>query len=148
MCFMLDEGTAVSLHRKDVWNNVGGEQQLSPRTGPRLVGVEGTPLEVHGVATLEVFMAGKSFVVDFVVVAILRAQSILGLNVLESHQCVVNTGQKTLHLKDRAVPMQTATNCAQSSVALQESIHVPAFSEGEVMAESREVLVDGVWLCE
>ena len=148
VCFMLDAGAAVSLHRKDVWNNVDGEQQFSPWTGPRLVGVEGTPLEVHGVATLEMIMAGESFLVDFVVVAILRAQLILGLDFLESHQCVVNTGQKTLHLKDRAVPMRTATNCAQLSVALQESIHVAAFSEVEVMAESREVLGDGVWLHE
>lgn len=59
-----------------------------------------------------------------------------------------NTGQKTLHLKGRAVPMRTATNCTQSSVALQESIHVPAFSGVEVMAESRDVLGDGVWLLE
>ena len=85
VCFMLDLGAAVSLHRKDVWNNVGGKQQLSPWTGPRLVGVEGTPLEVHGVATLEMFVVGNSFLVDFVVVAVLRAQSIVGLDFLESH---------------------------------------------------------------
>ena len=46
-------------------------------TGPRLVGVEGTPLEVHGVATLEIPLVGKPFLVDFVVVAVLRTQSIL-----------------------------------------------------------------------
>ena len=84
-------------------------------------------------------MAGKSFHVDFVVVTVLRAQLILGLDFFESHQCVVNTGQKTLQLKDLAVPMQIATSCAQSSVALHKSIHVPAFSEMEVIAESRVV---------
>ena len=59
--FILDTDTAVSLLQKDVCNNVGGEQQLSPWTGPRLVGVEGTPLEVHGVASLDMFVVGKPF---------------------------------------------------------------------------------------
>ena len=36
-------------------------------------------------------MAGKFFLVDFVAVAVLRAQSILGLDFLESHQCSVNS---------------------------------------------------------
>ena len=36
-------------------------------------------------------MAGKFFLVDFVAVAVLRAQSILGLDFLESHQCPVNS---------------------------------------------------------
>ena len=145
---MLDTGAAVSLLRKDVWDNVGSEHQLSPWTGPRLVGVEGTTLEVHGVATLEISLVGKPFLVDFVVVAVLRTQSILGLDFMEINQCVVNAGQKTLHLKALGVPMQTAPSAlciTQSSVALQESIRVPAFSEMEVMAESREVLAEGIW---
>ena len=148
---MLDTGAAVSLLRKDVWDNVGSEHQLSPWTGPRLVGVEGTTLEVHGVATLEISLVGKPFLVDFVVVAVLRTQSILGLDFMEINQCVVNAGQKTLHLKGLGVLMQTAPSAScitQSSVALQESSRVPAFSEMEVMAESREVLAEGVWLLE
>lgn len=48
-------------------------------------------------------MVGKSFLVDCVIFAVVRAQSILCLNFLESHQCVVDTGQKTLHLKGLAV---------------------------------------------
>ena len=36
-------------------------------------------------------MAGKFFLVDFVAVAVLRAQSILGLDFLENHQCLVNS---------------------------------------------------------
>ena len=76
--FMLDMGAAVSLLRKNAWDNVGSEHQLIPWTGPRLVGVQGTPLEVHGVATLEILLAGKAFLVDFVVVAVPRTQSILG----------------------------------------------------------------------
>ena len=48
-------------------------------------------------------MVGRSFLVDCVIFAVLRAQSILCLNFLESHQCVVDTGQKTLHLKGLAV---------------------------------------------
>lgn len=144
-------GAAVSLLRKDVWDNVGSEHQLSAWTGPRLVGIEGTPLEVHGVATLEILLAGKAFLVDFVVVAVLRTQSILGLGFMENNQCVVSAGQKTLHLKGLGVPMQTASSAScttQSSVVLHGSIRDLAFIEMEAMAESREVLAEGVWLPE
>ena len=64
---------------------------------------------------------------------------------------MVNTGQKTLHLKGLGVPMQTASSAScttQSSVALRGSICDPVVIEMEVMAESREVLAEGVWLLE
>ena len=99
VCFMLDTGVAVSLLPKDVWDKTGRGHQLTPWTGPRLVGVEGTPLEVHGAATMEITLAAKSFQVDFVVVAVLRTQSILGLDFMENNHCIVNAGQKTLHLR-------------------------------------------------
>ena len=57
-------------------------------------GVKGAPLEVHGLATMEKALAGKYFQVDFVVVALLRTQTILGLDFMEGNQCVVN---ETLH---------------------------------------------------
>ena len=57
-------------------------------------------------------MVGKSFLVDFVVVAVLRVQSILGLDFLESHQCMVNTGQKK-HFTSRALQCQ----CKQQPAA-------------------------------
>ena len=151
VCFMLDTGAAVSLLPKDVWDKTGRGHQLTPWTGPRLVGVKGTPLKVHGAATMEITLAAKSFQVDFVGVAVLRTQSILGLDFMEDNHCVVNAGQKTLHLRGLGVPIQTAPKMScitEASVALCESIRVPAFSEVEVMAESSEVLSEGVWLLE
>ena len=47
---------------------------------------------------------------------------------MDFHQCVVNTMQKTLHLKGLAVPMRTATNCAQSSLHMLMSSHVVMLS--------------------
>ena len=44
-------------------------------------------------------LVGKSFQVDFVVVAVLRAQSIPGLDFIESNQCIINAGQKTLQFR-------------------------------------------------
>ena len=100
---------------------------------------------------MEIALAGKYFQVDFAVVALLRTQSILGLDFMEGNQCVVNAGQKTLHLRGLGVPIQTATRMScltESSVALLESIRIPALGEVEVMAESNEVLGEGMWLLE
>ena len=64
---------------------------------------------------------------------------------------MVSAGQKTLHLKGLGVPMQTASSAScttQSSVALHGSIRDLAFIETEVMAESRKVSAEGLWLPE
>ena len=48
--FLLDTGAAVTLLRKDTWERVsaGNQLRLSPWEGERLVGVDGSPLQVFG----------------------------------------------------------------------------------------------------
>lgn len=149
--FMLDTGAAVSLMQKAVWDNASGGRELAPWTGPQLVGVEGTPLVVHGVAKIDVALVGKLLPVEVAVVGSLRVQAILGLDFLENNSCVVNAARKTLHLQGLGIPIQCSSRTSvisQSSVALRETLHIPAFSEIETMADTHERLSGGVWLLE
>ena len=53
MCFMLDTGASVSLVRDDIWRKVAGENATLAKCDLRLVGVEGSAIEILGVATLD-----------------------------------------------------------------------------------------------
>ena len=59
--FMIDTGTAVSLIREDIWEKVAGSKPtLTAWTGCQLVGAEGSPIEIKGIATITFLIAGQS----------------------------------------------------------------------------------------
>ena len=155
---MLDTGAAVSLVRKDVWDRLGGAGifGLEPWTGRHLVGVEGSTVPVHDATTLEIQLHHKVVRVDFVVVHSLRVESILGLDLLEEHNCVIDLPQKVLYVAGTAVQLQQyaegrkeciADGCNEVSVSLTETISIPAYSEVCTLAHF-SAACNGVWLVE
>ena len=146
--FMLDTGAPVSLIRKDVFNQAQGE--LVPWAGGGLVGVEGTPLDIHGMATVEIGLRGKLLTSEVVVASAIKAEAILGMDFLEQNGCVINAAKRTLHLHGLAIPVTTrpSPEVVQASVILQETLRIPALSEVEVMVETSQPLEDGTWLLE
>lgn len=54
--FLLDTGAPVTLLRKDVWDSIQTKlhKDLKPWTKQKLVGVNGTPIQVHGQAVVNV----------------------------------------------------------------------------------------------
>ena len=73
---MLDTGAPVSLVRKDVFDQA--QVELVPWAGGGLVGVEGTPLVIHGIAAVEIGLLGKLLPTEVIVARSLKAQAILG----------------------------------------------------------------------
>ena len=58
--FMIDTGAAVSLIHEDIWEKVTeNKPTLTAWTGCRLVGAEGSPIEIKGIATLTFLIAGQ-----------------------------------------------------------------------------------------
>ena len=83
--FMLDTGASVSLLSGDMWEQVSKGANvkataLEPWTGPRLTGVEGSPIVIHGVASIDITLAGEIFSADILVASGLSTQAILGLD--------------------------------------------------------------------
>ena len=144
--FMLDTGASVSLLNNETWkqlsvNNSGEATALQPWGGSQLVGVEGSPIVVQGVATIDIILPGQVVSTDILVARGLNMQAILGLDFLEKHQCVINTEQRILHMHGRAIPLQSKMNeqlqpdsgVSTITVALQRTVELPPLSELEVM---------------
>ena len=156
--FLLDTGAVVSLLRKDLWDRIsryrGGWKSLQPWTDKRLVGVDGTPLQVHGSTTITTAIQGEQFSINVIVVDHLTAEAILGLDFLKENRCVIDTAQGRVDFPNRNASLSirlpgepnTATTAdpfvASIQVILPETIHVPARSELDIGG----IANGGTWL--
>eukprot|EP00731_Ephydatia_muelleri_P017395 Em0010g493a len=154
---MVDTGAAVSLLGKDVWNMLSRTSNctLEQWSGGRLVGVEGSSVPVHGVTTMDIQLQGQMVSIDFVVVEMLKVESLMGLDFLERYSCVVDLSEKVLQFKGVQVPLskQTANrkHCqiGRVNVSLLETVTIPPFSEVETLANTELGEGDGgIWLLE
>ena len=152
--FMIDTGAAVTLLRKDIWDAVNtGHDALEPWVGPGLVGVEGTPICVHGTTKTMIQLEGQAFLAPVVVADSLRTQAILGADFLEQNQCIIDTGNRTLRFGGKSLSVTLCSPNPYSvstsvNLVLQENVSVPAFSEIEVMAKADTPLTSETWLIE
>ena len=150
--FLLDTGAAVSLIRRDVWEQVNAkkQQQLSP-TGHHLVGVDGTPLKILGTARVGIRIGQELFSADLIILESLTIDAIFGLDFLQANQCIIGTHSKQIQFADRnmKLPLSVALNEAAAHVTLGTTLHIPPSSEIEVMAKVQEpTLTTGTWIVE
>lgn len=73
---------------KEFWDKAKGsnEQWREPR-GKKLVGVQGIPLELHGVTQINIEMQGEQFATEATVAGSKTTDIILGQDFLWEHQC-------------------------------------------------------------
>ena len=88
LSFLIDTGAAVTLIHKDAWDNM--QRQLEPWAEVRLVGVDGSPLTVHGQARVDISLHGHSYPTRVVVVSPLTTEAILGLDFLQERKASIN----------------------------------------------------------
>ena len=67
---------------------------LQQWSGSRLVGVEGSPVSVHGVTMAEVELGGHNVSTDLFVVDGLKVESIIGLDFLEKHGRIIDLQER------------------------------------------------------
>ena len=78
--FPLDTGAAVTLLSRDIW------RRLTLKRSAKLVGVDGSPLQVHGQVNITVMIQGKPPEIEALVVSPLTKEGILGLDFLRKHE--------------------------------------------------------------
>ena len=65
-----------------MWNMLSRTSNctLEQWSGGRLVGVEGSSVPVHGMTTMDIQLQGQMVSIDFVVVEMLKVESLMGLD--------------------------------------------------------------------
>ena len=136
----MDTGSAVSLIRHDVWKKAF-KGNISPWNGCRLIGANGTALEIVGKVLGEM-----TFATDLVIVEGLTSEGILGLDFLERHQCIVDAlSDGALHIPLRKKEDEKAQMAKIVQFCLVDTVIVPPRSEVIVCASTLSE-VQGTWL--
>ena len=147
---LLDTGSAVTLLRLDTWVRCKGDSdQLEQWTRQRLVGVDGTPLEVAGGCKVEITLAQATFTHFVLVVDSLLSDGIIGLDFLQQNQCSVDLakGRSTLYVGPHkvAVRLSSATGAEHEyiNVVAAHTVCIPERSELEIPATAQDPVTDG-----
>ena len=155
--FLVDTGSVISIVKSALWTQSDPQcQQLTPYTGCRLVGVEGTPLSVRGKTTAEVSFGSERFQVPVIVVDQLSADVIFGLDFLEDHRCTIDIASRVLCVGGSQLRLPLVTGRDRSApedhselvtVSIVKTVQVPPMSEMEIGGEVKQ-LVSGTWVVE
>ena len=125
---------------------------LVPWEGQQLVGVDGAPLEILGIGSVLLQLRHTTFRISVVIADSLTVEGILGLDFVEEHKCVIDTGQWTLLLPEGKLTLPLATpkipTVNQCAVVLPETICIPPSSELEVLACTNSALSEDSYLLE
>ena len=156
--FLVDTGADVSLLSMELWTQIEATAQTKSKLEPSataqgLVGVQGSPLQIHGVASVEIELAKEKFSSRVIVVDSLTSEAILGKDFLKDNRCVVNVGRNTLHFETHGITLPlnsppVSQQVARVIVSISETLEVPPRSEMEVMAKVPGVAAEGTWMVE
>ena len=130
---LLDTGSAVTLLRFDAWTQCKSHtDKLEQWTGSKLVGVNGTPLQVAGYGKVTVSLTYITLTHPVLVVDSLLSEGILGLDFLQHHNCSVDLakGKSILYVGPHrvAVPLSPVTRVGHNnciSVIIAHTICIP-----------------------
>jgi len=153
--FLVDTGAGVSLIRGDVWDKaVPSNYKQKLQTANSLVGVDGSPLQLRGTASVKISVGNLTICHTFVIADKITAEAILGMDFLEENKCVLDLHKGELSMKDQTrIQLQphsvgqllARNNC---KVSLVETCEIPATSEVEVMARLSTEENDHTWVVE
>ena len=99
---LADTGATVTGMSIEFWDkSKTNEDQLREATGKKLVGLQGAPLQLHGVSQVTIVLVKESFPTEVIVAENLTTDIVLG----RDHQCTIKMGKNgdVLHLNDKGV---------------------------------------------
>ena len=131
------------------------DAQLRCVADRQLVSVQGTPLHLHGSASIQLELLPETFNITAVVADTPTADVILGQDFLRRQNCTIEMKDSNdiLHIKSRSqsialVQSQSPCISATLNVVCQEAIVVPPCSEIEMMARTPDSAMKRTWLVE
>ena len=143
--FMIDTGAAVSLIREDIWEKVAGSNRptLTAWTRCQLVGAEGSPIEIKGIATLKFMIAGRTRRFPGNKPVEQRGHPWPRLSRTKPVHNTVNAEQHTVHLRGKAVAISgggAGKSCSIVDPCVQlvisDQLTIPPLSELETLAST------------
>lgn len=107
--FLIDTGAAATLLSYPAWNKLafsGGSKSLQLKPAATcLIGVDGSPLEIKGIADVTLTCGEHDFPTPAIVFEKLAEEAILGLDFLQRYHCTIDATQRKLILLANTKPV-------------------------------------------
>ena len=153
---LIDTGAAATVLSSKAWEKaktVG--EKLESSNGKKLVGVQGTPLQLRGITRFQVKLQGELLPVEVTIAEDIATDLILGRDFLRAYHCTIEMGKTNdvLHNGETGVSViiNNSANPLQVSVVnvvLDCSQQVPPYSEMEVMGRVPGYASGKTWVME
>ena len=153
----VDTGAAATVLSKEVWDrvNTAGAELDPVGTGVGLVGVQGSPLHLHGSTQQQLQLQGEIFPVKMIVADALMSDVILGRDFLKTHGCIVELSKNrdVLHFKERGMMVTLSGSVDKPdisciNVVLENTLQVPQCSEIETIGRVPPSASNAIWIVE
>ena len=123
--------------------------------GVGLVGVQGSPLQLHGSAQVQLQLEGETFLGKMIVADSLMSDVILGRDFLKTHQCTVELSKNKDVLRFKELGMVITLNdsvdnpeISSLNVVLESTLQVPPHSEIETIGRVPQAASNKTWKVE
>ena len=142
VAILVDTGTPATVLSEEVWNRVRVDgAELEPvAAGVGLVGVQGSPLQLHGSAQVQLQLEGETFLGKMIVADSLMSDVILGRDFLKTHQCTVELSKNKDVLRFKELGMVITFSDSVDNpeiyslnIVLESTLQVPPHSEIETI---------------
>ncbi|KAL5509623.1 hypothetical protein EMCRGX_G005023 [Ephydatia muelleri] len=143
---LVDTGAAASLLDSKIWSKIN-EGMLEKWEGPRLDGVDASPLKVLGRAKIQLNIGASLVTTSVIITDNLTSDGILGMDFLQDNSCTIDIPRKKLILAGGTVFHLCQKASLTYDVRLAETTIIPPRCEIEVVGKS-ELPPYGLWLLE
>ena len=132
---LLDTGSSVTIMNQSIYEEINTSQRPElKQSDPQLRTVNGEPLDVFGVANVNIVIDGRQYPQQVTVADIARLQGILGLDFVVTHRCVLYMDKSIMRIDGVPVSMRPGDRKSCAHVCASEDVWIEPGEESIVWA--------------
>ena len=123
---LVDTRAAVTIMHEDLLARVRNKGTQVRRATKTIVGANNTPLNIIGIAEIDISVCGNSVTHDVLICNDLAQAMLIGVDFLKPHKCVIDFEKNTLRIKREEETLSYSNERKVSRVTIAQSVVLPA----------------------
>ena len=140
---VVDCGSPICILSSDVFNHIGFGDTLG-RVGSKVVGAEGSQLNILGTVELDIAVDGIKAKQLFYICDNLKQSALLGMDFLRDNGCVVDFNGGTLHPGDTQVKLKDEPSWEVHRVSLEDTVTIQPDQKVDLVCEVKGANLEGI----
>ena len=143
MSAVLDCGSLICILNNEMFNRIGIGNTLG-RVGSKVVGAEGSQLNILGTVELDIAVDGIKTKQLFYICDNLKQSALLGMDFLRNNGCVVDFHEGTLHAGNTQVKLKDETSWEVHRVSLVHTVTIQPDQKVDLVCEVKGANLQGI----